>query len=91
MTSERDHYNNTHMSNTTTIPSIPKTWIAHTGVIPAGNGYRTRVKKVLHTVSGYHPFVIHTAYEYNGEWAYECGSYFSTEEAAVTAFNKLAA
>lgn len=76
------------MSNKTiTLPAIPADWIAHTGVIPAGNGYRTHVKKVLHTVSGYHPFVIHTAYEYEGKWAYESGRYFSTEAAALAAFN----
>ena len=76
------------MSNIT-IPAIPSTWIAHTGVIPAGNGYRTRVEKVVHTVSGYHPFVIHTAYEYDGAWAYEQGHYFKTEAEALAAFNKV--
>jgi hypothetical protein len=77
------------MSNKTlTIPSIPANWIVHTGVLPAGNGYRTRVQKVLHTVGGYHPFCIHTAYEYNGEWAYECGRYFKDEAAALAAFEK---
>jgi hypothetical protein len=77
------------MSNkSVTIPAIPSNWIAHSGVIPAGNGYRTRVQKVLHTVSGYHPFVIHTAYEYDGKWAYESGSYFKDEASALAAFNK---
>lgn len=79
------------MSNKTiTIPSIPSNWLAHTGVIPAANGYRTRVQKVLHTVDyGYHKFVIHTAYEYNGEWAYESGRYFKDEASALAAFNKV--
>lgn len=76
------------MSNIT-IPSIPADWIAHTGIIPAGNGYRTRVQKVLHSVAGYHPYCIHTAYEYEGKWAYENGSYFKDEASALAAFNKL--
>jgi hypothetical protein len=77
------------MSNKTlSIPTIPANWITHSGVLPAGNGYRTRVQKVLHTVGGYHPFCIHTAYEYNGEWAYECGRYFKDEVAALAAFEK---
>jgi hypothetical protein len=76
------------MSNIT-IPSIPSNWIAHSGITPAGNGYRTHVRKVLHTVEyGYHKFVIHTAYDDNGKWAYENGRYFETEDAALTAFNK---
>jgi len=42
------------MSNkSVTIPAIPSNCIAHSGIIPAGNGYCTRVEKVLHTVSGY--------------------------------------
>lgn len=77
------------MSNDTiSIPAIPSNWIAHTGVVPAGNGYRTRVQKVLHTVSGYHPFCIHRAYEYEGKWAYEYGHYFMTEAEALKAFNE---
>jgi hypothetical protein len=75
------------MSNIT-IPAIPSNWIAHSGVLPAGNGYRTRVEKVLHTVPGYHPFCIHLAYEYEGKWAYESGRYFKTEDEALAAFNK---
>lgn len=75
------------MSNIT-IPSIPSNWIAHSGVIPAENGYKTRVKKVLHTVPGHHSYCIHTAYEYNGEWSYECGHYFKDEAAALAAFEK---
>jgi hypothetical protein len=76
------------MSNTITIPAIPSNWLAHSGIRPAGNGYRTRVEKVLHTVSGYHPFVIHTAYEYDGKWAYESGRYFKDEASALAAFEK---
>jgi hypothetical protein len=71
---------------TITIPEIPADWISHTGIIPAGNGYRTRVKKVLHKTDGFHPFVIHTAYEYQGRWAYERGSYFHDLTEASKAF-----
>jgi hypothetical protein len=73
-------------NNTITIPAIPKDWITHSGVIPAGNGYRTRVKAVLHTSTGMHPFVVHTAYEYEGAWAYERGTYCLTEEEGMRAF-----
>lgn len=76
------------MSNKTiSIPAIPANWIAHSGVRPAGNGYRTHVKKVLHPVDGYHPFCIHAAYEYNGAWEYENGRYFKNESDALTAFS----
>ena len=74
------------MSNTITLPSIPTDWIAHSGIVPAGNGYRTHVKRVLHKVDGYHKFVIHTAYEYEGKWSYEHGRYFLTEEEALKAY-----
>lgn len=74
------------MSNKITIPAIPSDWIAHSGVQPAGNGLRTHVKAVLHKCSGYHPFVVHTAYEYKGEWAYERGDYCKTEEEGIKAF-----
>jgi len=70
------------------IPAIPSDWILHSGVIPAGDGYRTRVKTVLHKCSGYHPFVVHSAYEYNGEWSYEQGTYCKTEEEGIAAFWK---
>lgn len=70
------------------VPAIPSDWIAHTGIIPAGNGFRTHVRKVLHKCDGYMPFVIHTAFESNGKWAYERGSYFFNQSDAETAFNK---
>lgn len=73
------------------IPAIPTDWLAHSGVVPAGNGYRTHVKTVLHKASegSYHPFVVHTAYENDiGEWAYEQGSYCFTEEEGRTIFAK---
>lgn len=79
-----------HMSNSITIPTIPSNWIAHSGVIPADNGYRTHVKKVLHTVDyGYHKFVIHQAYESYGEWSYAHGQYFLTESEALAAFENV--
>jgi hypothetical protein len=70
-------------------PPIPADWIAHSGVIAAGNGYRTHVKTVLHKASAgsYHPFVLHTAYEYNGAWSYEQGSYCMTKEEGMEGFN----
>jgi hypothetical protein len=72
------------MSATITIPAIPADWISHTGIIPAGNGYRTHVRKVLHSSqSQYHPWVIHSAYVNDrGEWAYEQGDYCETLEEA---------
>jgi hypothetical protein len=76
--------------NTPTIqvPAIPADWIAHSGVIPAGNGLRTHVAKVLHTCDGYMPYVIHRAFESNGKWAYEGGQYFSDPKEAQTAYDK---
>lgn len=68
------------------VPAIPSDWIAHSGVQLAGNGLRTHVKAVLHKCSGYHPFVVHTAYEYQGEWAYERGTYCMTEAEGIKAF-----
>jgi uncharacterized membrane protein YjdF len=74
------------MSNTITIPAIPSDWIRHTGIMPADGFTRTRVDRVLHRAEGYMPFVIHRAYVYEGKWAYECGSYFLTEQEALNAF-----
>ena len=73
---------------TTTIPAIPSDWLAHSGVIPAANGYRTRIKAVLHPCAGYHPFVVHTAYECDGRWAFEQGDYCKTEDEGVQKFIK---
>ena len=70
------------------VPNIPSDWIAHSGIIPAGNGFRTRVAKVLHKCDGYMPYVIHRAYEYDGKWAYEAGSYFLDLASAQTAYDK---
>lgn len=72
------------------IPAIPEDWILHDGVIPAGNGYRTRVKTVLHAAhaGSPHPFVVHSAYEYNGGWSYEHGTYCLTQEEGIAAFWK---
>jgi hypothetical protein len=70
------------MSNNNNIPTIPTDWIAHSGIIPEGNGFRTRVHKVLHSASAgsYHPFVVHRAYVVDGRWAYESGRYCMTLE-----------
>ena len=89
MTPSETRYNirmKNETNNTMTIPTIPADWIAYTGVIPAGNGYRTHIKRVVHKVDGYLQFVIHTAYDYNGEWCFEHGRYFKTEEEALAAF-----
>jgi len=43
---------------------------------------------VLHTCPGYHSFVIHTAFESEGTWAYANGQYFLTESEALSAFEK---
>jgi hypothetical protein len=58
-------------------------------VIPAGGGYRTHVKTVLHRASegSYHPYVIHTAYENNGSWSYERGIYCLDLDEAMTKYN----
>jgi len=76
------------MSNTITIPAIPSDWLAHSGVIPAGNGRGTRICAVLHKASleSYHPFVVHAAYENNGVWAFERGDYCMTEAEGIKAF-----
>jgi hypothetical protein len=69
-------------------PPIPADWITHSGAIPAGNGYRARIKAVLHKCDGYHPFVVHAAYEYNGGWSFEHGDYFFTVEEALPRFHE---
>ena len=65
-------------------------WHAHTPVLPAANGTRTMVETVLHDAQpgSYHPFVLHRAYEYNGKWSYEHGTYFFTLEEAMKAFKE---
>jgi hypothetical protein len=48
------------------------------------------VETVLHDAQpgSYHPFVLHRAYEYNGKWSYEHGTYFFTLEEAMKAFKE---
>jgi hypothetical protein len=70
------------------IPSIPNDWITHTGILPAANGYVTRVKKVLRKVGGFYPYAIHTAYESDGKWNYEKGDYFPRLKEAQIEFSK---
>jgi hypothetical protein len=72
-----------------TILADPK-WHAHTPILPAGRGTRTMVETVVHDAhpGSYHPFVIHQAYEDNGNWSYAHGHYFFTLEAAMKAFEE---
>jgi hypothetical protein len=69
-------------------PPIPADWIAHSEAISAGNGYRARINAVLHKCDGYHPYAVHTAYEYNGSWSFDCGDYFFTLEEALPRFHE---
>ena len=79
------------MPATITIPAIPTCWIAHTGILPAGDGFRTRVRKVLHsTDSEYTPYVIHQAFVNDkNEWAYSHGHYFKNIEEAKEEWAKV--
>ena len=77
---------NINKPNLIPVPAIPADWIAHSGMVLAGNGLRTHVKAVLHKVGGYHPYVVHTAYVSNDEWCYERGTYCKTEEEGIKAF-----
>jgi len=74
---------------TITIPAIPAEWIAHSGIIPAGNGLLTHVKTVLHKSTGYHPYVIHTASERQNAWSYGSGKYFLTLEEATKEYREM--
>lgn len=71
------------------IPVIPVSWIEHSGILLAGNGFRTCVHRVLHRVDGYLEFAVHSAYvDDNNQWAYEGGRYFETEAGARNEFFK---
>lgn len=71
------------------IPVIPASWIEYSGILLAGNGFRTRVNRVLHRINGHLEFAVHGAYvDDNNQWAYEGGRYFETEAAGRNEFFK---
>lgn len=72
------------------IPTIPANWMEYSGILLAGNGMRTRVELVMHTVKGRFEYAIHTAYVGDsGEWEYENGRYYDTKLQAELSYDHL--
>jgi hypothetical protein len=69
----------------TNIPNIPKNWIRHSD-IRIENGCRPRCK-VIRPWNEITPYVVHTAYVVDGEWAYEQGDYCFTMEQAENKYD----